>query len=82
MILPLSTQTTIYMTGNLRNWIHYVNLRTEEDTQLEHRDIALNIKKSISEIFPNTSEALNWTKPKHECNNSCSHEHIMHLHQP
>jgi len=82
MILPLSTQTTIYMTGNLRSWIHYVNLRTEEDTQLEHRDIALNIKKSLSEIFPNTSEALNWNKSKHECNNSCSHEHIMHLQQP
>src|SRR5690606_35631486 len=36
-LLPLSTKTTIYMTGNLRSWIHYIELRTDKSTQLEHR---------------------------------------------
>jgi thymidylate synthase (FAD) len=60
MILPLCTQTTMYMTGNLRNWIHYVELRTGQDTQLEHRLIADEIKQTLIEVFPNTAEALNW----------------------
>lgn len=62
MILPLCTQTTMYMTGNLRSWIHYVDLRSNEDTQLEHREIAIAIKDALISIFPNTSEALNWKK--------------------
>jgi thymidylate synthase (FAD) len=60
MLLPLCTQTKLYVTGNLRSWIHYVELRTNEDTQEEHRQIANAIKESLIEIFPNTSEALNW----------------------
>ena len=62
MILPLCTQTTMYMTGNLRSWIHYVDLRSGEDTQLEHREIAISIKDILIDLFPNTSEALNWKK--------------------
>jgi thymidylate synthase (FAD) len=62
MILPLCTQTKLYMTGNLRNWIHYVELRSQEDTQLEHREIAIEIKNMLINMFPNTSEALNWEK--------------------
>lgn len=62
MILPLCTQTTIYMTGNLRSWIHYVDLRSKEDTQLEHREIAIAIKDILIDMFPNTSEALEWKK--------------------
>lgn len=63
MILPLCTQTKLYMTGNLRNWIHYVELRSQEDTQLEHREIAIAIKETLINMFPNTSEALNWETP-------------------
>jgi len=63
MVLPLCTQTTLYMTGNLRNWIHYVELRSQEDTQLEHRMIANDIKQTLFNLFPNTSEALNWKMP-------------------
>jgi thymidylate synthase (FAD) len=59
MLLPLCTQTTLYMTGNLRSWLSYLNVRLEENTQLEHREIALAISKVIAEIFPNTTEALN-----------------------
>jgi thymidylate synthase (FAD) len=60
MVLPLSTSTTLYMTGNVRSWIHYLELRTKEDTQKEHREIANGIKKIFIKEFPVTSCALNW----------------------
>jgi thymidylate synthase (FAD) len=58
MILPLNTSTTIYMTGSLRSWIHYLELRCAEGTQKEHRDIALDIKKCLENKFPETFKAL------------------------
>lgn len=58
MILPLNTSTTIYMTGSLRSWIHYLDLRCSIDTQKEHRDIALSIKASLKQIFPDVFSAL------------------------
>lgn len=60
MVLPLNTSTTLYMSGTIRSWIHYLNLRTEEDTQKEHRIIAEEIKKIFIKEFPATSCALNW----------------------
>ena len=60
MVLPLTAETTMYMNGTVRSWIHYINLRTEENTQKEHRDIANEIKKIFIDNFPNTSEALEW----------------------
>ena len=59
-VLPLGTQTTMYMNGTVRSWIHYIDLRTEENTQKEHRDIANKIKEVFISNFPNTSEALEW----------------------
>jgi len=59
MVLPLNTQTTIYMTGTLRSWIHYLNLRCKHDTQNEHRVIALDIKKRLEEEFPETFKVIN-----------------------
>ena len=59
MILPLSTSTTIYMSGTLRSWIHYLDLRCAEGTQKEHREIALDIKKGLEELFPETFKAIN-----------------------
>jgi len=64
MVLPLSTQTTLYMKGSLRSWIHYVNLRANKDTQKEHRLLAVQIKNRLIEIFPNISMALGWTEEK------------------
>jgi len=58
MILPLNTQTTIYMTGSLRSWIHYLDLRCAVETQKEHRDIAVDIKKRLEVLFPETFKAL------------------------
>jgi thymidylate synthase (FAD) len=59
-ILPLNTETTMYMNGTVRSWIHYINLRTEENTQKEHRDVANAIKDIFIEQFPNVSIALEW----------------------
>jgi len=56
-ILPLSTQTTLYMHGSIRSWIHYINVRTSKETQLEHRLIAEGCKQIFIEQFPTIGEA-------------------------
>jgi len=56
-ILPLSTQTTLYMHGTLRSWIHYINVRIDPGTQLEHRLIAEGCKQIFIEQFPTIGEA-------------------------
>ncbi len=60
MILPLSTQTTLYMSGTIRSWIHYIDLRSSKDTQKEHREIVLEIKQIFKKYFPNLSDAMEW----------------------
>ena len=59
-VLPLGTQTTMYMNGTVRSWVHYINLRTAENTQKEHREVASSIKNIFINEFPNVSEALEW----------------------
>jgi len=59
-ILPLNTSTTLYMSGSIRSWIHYIDLRSNQDTQKEHREIAIELKNTFKDIFPNISEALEW----------------------
>jgi thymidylate synthase (FAD) len=56
--LPLASETTLYMKGSIRSWIHYLQIRCDEHTQLEHRLIAEEIKKIFIEHFPNISKAL------------------------
>ena len=52
-ILPEgNTVSRLYMSGTLRSWIHYIDLRNANGTQLEHQEIAKNCAKVISEIFP------------------------------
>lgn len=51
-ILPACTQTKLYMKGSIRSWIHYLELRTSEHTQKEHRLIALEIEKIFKKEFP------------------------------
>jgi thymidylate synthase (FAD) len=58
MVLPLNSQTTIYMTGTLRSWIHYIQLRNTPETQKEHREIAFNALKILVEQFPVTFKIL------------------------
>jgi thymidylate synthase (FAD) len=60
-LLPLNTETTIYMTGSVRSWIHYVDLRSANGTQKEHMDIANDCKKILSEIVPDVAKAMNWS---------------------
>jgi thymidylate synthase (FAD) len=60
MILPLTTETTMYMKGSLRSWVHYIDLRTENNTQKEHRLIADECKSIFIKNFPTISEALQW----------------------
>lgn len=63
MILPLCTQTTLYMTGNVRSWIHYLEQRCAKGTQKEHRLIAEAIRDEIFAVqFPQIHEALNYEK--------------------
>lgn len=58
MVLPLTTQTRIYMKGSVRSWIHYLQIRCDEHTQLEHREIANEILTIFSNVFPNIYTAL------------------------
>lgn len=59
-VLPLQTTTRMFMSGTLRSWIHYVNLRADPATQLEHREIAEAIKIQLIKSFPVISEAAGW----------------------
>lgn len=60
-VLPLNTKTKLYMTGNVRNWIHYINLRTANGTQKEHMLIAEQVKQVFTDNLPIISQALGWT---------------------
>lgn len=57
-ILPITTQTKIYMKGSIRSWIHFLQIRTDGHTQLEHRLIAVEILNIFKENFPNIAKAL------------------------
>jgi thymidylate synthase (FAD) len=57
-ILPLGTQTRLYMNGTLRSWIHYLQLRCDPGTQFEHRQIAEWIKQIFCREFPVIGEAV------------------------
>jgi len=59
-VLPLATPTTLYMTGNVRSWIFYINLRASNGTQREHAEVANAIKQIFKEEFPVISDALEW----------------------
>ena len=59
-VLPLATPTRLYMTGSVRSWIHYINLRSAHGTQKEHIDVVEEIRRVFKEQFPTVSEALQW----------------------
>ena len=59
-VLPLATPTKLYMTGTVRSWIHYIDLRSAHGTQKEHMLIAEECRELFKEQFPITSEALEW----------------------
>ena len=52
------TISRMYMNGTLRSWIHYIELRAENGTQKEHREIAKAIGQIIAEVFPLAEEIV------------------------
>ena len=59
-VLPLATPTRLYMTGSVRSWIHYIELRSAHGTQKEHMELVENVRKVFIEQFPIVSQALDW----------------------
>ena len=59
-VLPLATPTRLYMSGTVRSWLHYIELRTGHGTQKEHMDIAEECKSIFCEQFPTVAKALEW----------------------
>lgn len=59
-VLPLAAPTRLYMNGTVRSWIHYIQLRTTEGTQLEHRQIAQQAQEVFKQNLPVISKALSW----------------------
>ena len=49
------TESTMYMNGTLRSWIHFIQLRSGNGTQKEHMEVARACAKVIAAIFPMTS---------------------------
>ena len=59
-VLPLATPTRIYMTGSVRSWIHYIDLRSAHGTQKEHMDIVKEVRDIFKKEVPICTNALNW----------------------
>ena len=65
-VLPLATPTKLYMTGSVRSWMHYIELRSSHGTQKEHMQIAELCKQQFICEFPIIADALGWC-PQEEC---------------
>ncbi len=61
-VLPLAVPTKLYMSGSIRSWIHYIDLRSAHGTQKEHMDIAEGVRCIFTCQFPKISSALEWTR--------------------
>lgn len=57
-VLPLSTATRLYMSGTIRSWLHYVDLRGANGTQLEHMQIARQIGDILAGQVPTIARAM------------------------
>jgi thymidylate synthase (FAD) len=53
-----NTVSRLYMNGTLRSWIHFIELRSGNGTQLEHQEVAIACAKVIAEIFPMTNDLV------------------------
>lgn len=54
-----NTVSKVYMNGTLRSWVHYIELRSANGTQQEHIEVAREVAKAISKIFPMVEEFVN-----------------------
>ena len=59
-VLPLATPTRLYMTGSVRSWVYYIDLRSAHGTQKEHMEIAEMCRDIFKKEFPIVSNALEW----------------------
>lgn len=59
-LLPMQTETRLYMNGTIRSWMHYIDLRSGNGTQLEHQDIANALKGIFRYHLPNIAKAMEW----------------------
>ena len=57
-VLPLGTPTRLYMSGTVRSWLHYIDLRRDNGTQKEHRDIALAAEAILRSVVPSVCSAM------------------------
>ncbi len=57
-VLPLGTPTRLYMSGSVRSWLHYIDLRRDNGTQMEHRQIALEAERVLREVVPTVCCAM------------------------
>jgi thymidylate synthase (FAD) len=57
-VLPLNTTTRLYMSGTIRSWLHYIDLRSWHGTQWEHTQIALNALAILKEQLPTIADAM------------------------
>ena len=57
-VLPMNVQTTMYVKGSLRSWIHYLAQRLHPSTQKEHRDIAVAIQEILKVEAPGVMATL------------------------
>ena len=60
-VLPMCVPTRMYMSGSVRSWIHYIELRSANGTQKEHMDLANECKAIFIEQFPIIAQALDWS---------------------
>jgi len=57
-VLPLNTVTRMYMSGTIRSWLHYIDLRADNGTQREHQKIARCIGDILSDQLPSVARAM------------------------
>ena len=55
----MNSPTRLYMSGTIRSWIHYLSVRTGVETQLEHRQIAQEIKTILINHLPSLTNVFN-----------------------
>ncbi len=57
-VLPINTVTKLYMSGTIRSWLHYVDLRGDNGTQLEHMSIARSVGELLDTEIPTIARAM------------------------
>ena len=57
-VLPLGTPSRLYMSGTVRSWLHYIDLRQGNGTQEEHRQIAVECRRVLESVLPTVCRAM------------------------